>query len=257
MHLHGATSKFSTPTELKQQLIESLGEHVPDESAIDSFNVGYLLKPSQSKQWITCSQDLQAMYNQSSEGETISLWCDQRLPVVEESCGTKRSTDNDSVKPPVKRSKATTSNFTQREDEIEEISTELEEKHGDQYSFPQYKLWARLIKCGQHADKDNPPNVPMITGSYSRGRKKDSGMGEAIAGAAVAIVKALKGSASQSEDEINTNSTGISPGQKVLLSGEYLKQLGMIQKLKDDGVLTISEFEAQKERILSNLQAIN
>ena len=70
--------------ELKKQLIESLGEHVPDESAIDSFNVGYLLKPSQSKQWITCSQDLQAMYNQSSEGETISLWCDQRLPVVEE-----------------------------------------------------------------------------------------------------------------------------------------------------------------------------
>ena len=50
-------------------------------------------------------------------------------------------------------------------------------------------------KCGQHAHRDHPPNVPMITGSYSKEKKqKDSGLGDVIAGAAVAIVKALKSS---------------------------------------------------------------
>lgn len=204
------------------------------------------------------------MYDQSSADETISLWCDHRLPaaVVEDTRGTKRSKDKDINvdKPPPKR-KATTSNYSKREDEIEEISTELAEKHGDQYSFPQYKLWARLIKCGQHADKDNPPNVPMITGSHSKGRKKDSDIqpvGEVIAGAAVAIVNALKGSASQSLGEGETD-TGLRPDhdQKLFLSGQYLKQLETIKKLKDEGVLTVVEFEAQKERILKNLQALD
>ena len=50
LNLHGVTRKFKTPTELKQQLIESLGEHVPTESAIDGFSVGYLKKRSQAKQ---------------------------------------------------------------------------------------------------------------------------------------------------------------------------------------------------------------
>ncbi len=51
--------------------------------------------------------------------------------------------------------------------------------------------------------------------------------------------------------------TGVSPGKKVLLSGQYLKQLETIQKLKDEGVLTLTEFKTQKERIMSNLQSLN
>ena len=62
--------------ELKQQLISSLGEHVPAHSEISTFNVGYLKKPAQSKQWLITERDLETMYAQS--GEEISIWCDHR-----------------------------------------------------------------------------------------------------------------------------------------------------------------------------------
>ena len=42
---------------------------------------------------------------------------------------------------------------------------------------------------------------------------------------------------------------GMSPGKKVELRSQYLKQLKEIQNLKDEGVLTIEEFQAEKDTI--------
>ena len=52
LNLNDVSRKFTTVLELKQQLISSLGEHVPAHSEISTFNVGYLKKPAQSKQWL-------------------------------------------------------------------------------------------------------------------------------------------------------------------------------------------------------------
>ena len=49
----------------------------------------------------------------------------------------------------------------------------------------------------------------------------------------------------------------ISPDKKPVLSGQYLKQLDTIQKLKDDCVLSTTEFNNQKERILNNLKSLD
>ena len=153
---------------------------------------------------------------------------------------------------------ARSTNYSRREDEIEDLATELKKMHGDKFSYPQYKLWSRLMQCGQHDDKDNPPNVPMITGSLSRERKqKDANFSDALAGAAVAIVKAMKGSPEKSEMVTPSPALGISPGKKVLLSGQYLKQLETIQKLKDEGVLSPTEYNKQKERIMTNLESLH
>lgn len=54
--------------------MESLGEHVPAETDMNTFNAGYLKKPSQAKHWLITERDLEIMYGQS--GEEISLWCD-------------------------------------------------------------------------------------------------------------------------------------------------------------------------------------
>ena len=228
---------------------------MPTLSAIDTFNIGYIIKRSQAKQWITTNQDLDSMYAQSSED--ISLWCDQRIDesMISASAKKKRSSDPDKT-PPAKRNMKT--NYAEREDAIEEMTTELNAIHGDQYSYPQYKLWARLITCGQHADKENAPNVPMITGSYSKERKQkdsSSNLGDVIAGAAVAIVKALKELPDKNAPSGGTV-VAVSPGKRAALSGQYLKQLEAIQKLKDEGVLTITEFQAQKQRIMANLQSL-
>jgi len=63
--LHGITAKFHTPLELKKQLVESLGDYVPPQSALESLNVGYLQNRSQAKQWIVTEHDLESMYAQS------------------------------------------------------------------------------------------------------------------------------------------------------------------------------------------------
>ena len=249
LSLHGVSRRFESPLDLKQQLLESLGDHVPALSSIDTFNVGYLQRKSQTKHWIVSDKDIDSMYAQYTED--ISLWCDQRVEeVVTSSNAAKQKRAGAENAPPPKRT-----NYTDREEAIEEIATELNEFHGDNYSYPQYKLWARLIACGQHTDKENPPNVPMITGSYSKERKQKAGssdLGEIIAGAAVAIVKALK---DPSEKNASVTST-VSPGKRASLSGQYLKQLEIIQKLKDEGVLSLNEYQAQKQRIMENLQPL-
>ena len=42
------------------------------------------------------------------------------------------------------------------------ISLELQDKHGNKFSGPQYKLWARLIENGQWDNMERPPNTPIF-----------------------------------------------------------------------------------------------
>ena len=71
----------------------------------------------------------------------------------------------------------------------------------------------------------------MITGSYSKEQKpKESNVSEAIAGAAVATMKGLKQSSEKNTTPSSTTVVAISPGQKVMLSEQYLKQLETTQK---------------------------
>ena len=100
-------------------------------------------------------------------GET-SLWCDKRLPEQNDAGpsgrGKKRPSDSTDESVTTTKKAARSTNYSPRE---EDLATELKKTHGDKFSYPKYKLWSRLIKCGQHDDKDNPLNVPMITGSLS------------------------------------------------------------------------------------------
>ena len=44
-----------------------------------------------------------------------------------------------------------------REEDLESLYSELQKKHGDSYSGPQLRLWARMIVSGTHDDKEEPP----------------------------------------------------------------------------------------------------
>ena len=110
-----------------------------------------------------------------------------------------------------------------------------------------------MIKSGQWSDKETPPNLPMITGKAAH-KEKCNNVAKTIATAAVAVVRALQSptqSTPTKQDTIqktNNPPVGISPGKRVRvqLRSQYLKQLKDIQLLRDDGVLTAEEFQAQK-----------
>ena len=110
--------------------------------------------------------------------------------------------------------------------------------HGDKYTYPAYKVWARMIKNSQWDKMDDPPPIKMISGKSAK-KDKDS-VADIIAGAAVAVVQALKNPSPSPPQSSSFPQDGISPGKKVNLRQQYLQQLKMIQNLRDDGILIAS-----------------
>ena len=86
--------------------------------------------------------------------DTINLW---RVEV--EHSKKRDHSDDSSGEPRNKRSK--------KEKDIEDALKNLQEKHSEQYSDPQLRLWARMYVNGIHADLETPPDVPAITGGYN------------------------------------------------------------------------------------------
>ena len=159
---------------------------VPRASEMDSFQVGYLFGRPQKKRSIISSDDLAAMYASVKADGEILLWCDKRqtLPSGADAASNsqKRSTDN---------SDAPQSKRANRECKLEQLTDELKEIHGENYSYAQLKMWARMIEGQQWDSKEKLPPVPMICGSYSKQKSnsKDT-TASALTDAAVAFAHA-------------------------------------------------------------------
>ena len=65
------------------------------------------------------------------------------------------------------------------------------DKHGDTYSVPQRRLWARTLHCGTHDSFETPPPLPMFGPPPKRPKKDRDSLAESITNAAVAITKAF------------------------------------------------------------------
>lgn len=72
---HNVHEKFTSPEALKEKLMDTFTEYVPDN--ID-FKIGYFGKPGNSKLWVETAEDLKAMYDSNHNDDTYTLWCDGR-----------------------------------------------------------------------------------------------------------------------------------------------------------------------------------
>lgn len=217
--------------------MEELEDDVP--SSIH-FDVGYYEKRS-TKCWLVTAEDLELMYTTIKTDE-ISLWCDA-----------------DEGKSESKRKrKENGSSSKQEEEDVDEHYKILTEKHGDTYTVPQRRLWARMLHCCTHEDYDTPPPLPMF-GPPAKRPKKDS-LTETISNAAVAITKALSPTTpveQQSQgSSVSQSAVGISPSKSVDLRMKNLQQLRYIQQLFDDKILSEAEFIEQKADILAALRKL-
>ena len=146
---HDADEEFESPTVLKARLAESFPEEMPNDL---NFQVGYFQGKSGGKRWIIESRDLERMYSCFKEGAEIHLWCEGTIEL-------------DDPEPAKKRSKTNTS--TRRElfeDELDDIYEQLKDRHQENFTGPQLRLWARMLRSGRYSDYDHPPRVPLITG---------------------------------------------------------------------------------------------
>ena len=170
-----------------------------------------------------------------------------------------------------------TSKREEAEQRVVEIAEELKELHENklQLSEVQYSLWARMLVTGVHSSKESPPQVPVITGSTPRRsviRNKDYNIQETIVTTAAAAVKALTQNSpnsvvvqspqiQQTVSESQTSQSrgqqlGVSPGKLSEIRGKSYSQLATLKQLYEDGVLTVREFDEQKEMILNGLKKL-
>jgi hypothetical protein len=97
------------------------------------------------------------------------------------------------------------------------IFEELKEKHGTNYSNPQFRLWAHMIVSGTHEDLDDPPRVPMILGAPLPKRQKQESITAALVGAATAYARAISPPPTiTSSSESSTSPTAARPPLKTL-----------------------------------------
>ena len=86
--------------------------------------------------------------------------------------------------------------------------------------------------------------------------RKDS-LSDVLAGAATAIVKALKPDSPKRSCTPNTVTKSFSPNNHANLRRKHLEDLRTLHTLHEDGVLTDEEYFEQKESILSTLCGLN
>ena len=100
-----------------------------------------------------------------------------------------------------------------------------------------------------HDDMDEPPKVPMITGTVQKSQPQKESLTDAFVSAATAIAKAF----SPSQASVETQKVPFSPGKKLDLRMKNLEQLRQLQKLYEDGILSQEEFDAQKKIVVLSL----
>ena len=183
--LHLFSGKFSSVIDLKVKLMEQFENLIPTTT---KFHIGYFAGRQSEKRWICDKDDLEAMYSSPSLSgkKDIVLWCD----------GRPEDSDSDSSRKERARCRVPIQDVMI---EIDKLVHELREKNSENrnYTEPQYRLWARMIQNGIHTSKDNPPQVPIITGATpSNGKKvtdehRTSTIEQTIISTAAAIAKVL------------------------------------------------------------------
>ena len=130
-----------------------------------------------------------------------------------------------------------------------------------------------MLVTGVHSSREHPPQVPMITGRATpRCNPEHKEFQESIVSTAAAVVKAItqnttNSSTIQIQQTINEHLTpqssshyqrklGVSPGKASEIRGKRYSQLATLKQLYEDGVLTLQEFDKQKEMIFSSLKKL-
>ena len=150
----------------------------------------------------------------------------------------------------------------EKNDQLEaDIRAELEEKHMNEYTAPQYTLWGKLIRSGRHDSYDEPPPIPLIIGSKEKSRKKES-ISDVMVGVATALAQALKTPTGSPTPVTPTSTTTyathqLSTNNKASIRRKCLEDSRILSQLFNDGVLLESEFIEQKHSILACLRNLN
>ena len=140
--MHHFSDKFLSVTDLKVKLLDHFG------AQLSATTLGYVDGRQSIKVCICSQDDLDKMYTSlaSAKKREVLLWCDG---CAEDGNSQKRD------------------KYCEKEVELDKLVDEIKDIHeGDEYTEPQYRLWARMIQNGTHVSKHDPPQIPLIIGLF-------------------------------------------------------------------------------------------
>ena len=111
-------------------------------------------------------------------------------------------------------------NRLENEQNVEETSKKLLDKHAGSWDTPCLRLWARMICSGCHDDYDTAPSLPAFSSTVPK-KQKDT-LSEALTGAAVVFAKAVSGSPQSVPQESLTDTSSMVPGAGVSLQSSNI-----------------------------------
>ena len=243
----------------------------------EDFEIGFF--KGKEKVWIENDRQVENLFSNDSE---LILWAEPAKPTKVRKVATKRgsqkrlpfaaenqafSGDSDSsvdeddkvnAKKKARNSKQT--KRKRKDEEVLNLADEIKEKldgSGKSFTAPQIRLWAEMIHCGTHASVTTPPKIPAL--GFSKERRQT--ITEKITDSMATMANSISAVVSpQSTEQKNAGGyyRGIpfentTPRRKSRLRSEGLKQLMELKELKDSNILTESQFEEQKEKILKDL----
>ena len=238
---HGVDEKFHH--ELKDKLIADFEDKLPP---LSDLECGYMDKSA--KRWIEDDQDVDAMYKEVNCGGEITIWCEGRSHEQQSSeapsknSRKRKAAESDDMPP------------TKRADKIDQLALELHEKHGEIYTMPHLRIWARMILNKQHKSLDVAPPFPLFKDHAPKHAPKRDNLTDALTSAVTAVVGMLKG---PNESSDSTTTLTLSPGKRARVSGQYLEHLERLKSLYESEVLTTEEFSEQKKFALNNIRKLN
>ena len=249
---------FKSPLELQTFIAESYKECVPPAST--EFDIGYF-KPSRgsSKVYIKSNADIECMYESYKDQLELNIWCiGEDQEEYEEPTGAinkRRRYDQDPQK---------TSRRQSIRDEVDEIFLELKEKHEQNYTAQQLRLWANMLQIGTWKDRDNPPKNPMF-GYNGKSQAKPS-LTDALASVAEGLARAIgprvqspspiTSSADQGSPNARLAEMGVSPSKCAKLRSQYIEQLKQLHQLLELTAISKDEYDEQKGDILKKMHEL-
>ena len=257
------TEKVTSCDDLKKLIKRQLRDDVVD---WEEFDVGYTNSKRGDKVIsIRSVEDLAEVWREiRMHADTIQLWCDGLK--VEASSRKKRKknnpTDDEDSEDDRPKKKSVRE---EKEDKLKQALDTLSKKHGSNYTQMQYRIWSELHANGMHTDLDTPPSNSMFKRAGSstpttNKKQTDSTspeMAEALTQAATQVSSAIVAAFTPRSTIPSTSSgTSASPAKVIENRSRCYKQLGDLQSLKSQGLLSEEDYAREKDAIMGLLKKL-
>ena len=224
---------LSNSDKVRSYFVDQLCDQVSSTAVFDFGNF-----QGNKRVWVRNNEDLKEVHKllKTNDSHSVTLWCDGKTDHRSAKCSVSDFIFSDSdgendARLPKSKSKKKRTRYEEKAERIEDVVDQLKEKHGNQYTLVQYRIWAETMESGQHSSVENPP-----TGCFFKSQSKNK------AGASVSA---------------NADEKCLTPSKVAQLRSTYIQQIKELHGLLELGAITNDHFVKQRDCLLQQMDKLS